>query len=125
MIIVDTSIWIEFLKQNPTVTEEMVRLLENREVTTIEPIFSELIYGVRNESEKNKVVGFWKILPKVVFGNGVLIDAASFANKSGFQNKGIGLIDAVIIKASIDNNYKVWTLDNKLKSALNSQYIYK
>ena len=125
MIIVDTSIWIEFLKQNPTITDEMIVLLENKEVATIEPIFSELIYGVRNEKEKSKVTGFWKILPKVVFGSGTLIDAASFANKSGFQNKGIGLIDAVIIKTSMDNNYKVWTLDNKLKSALSTQYLYK
>ena len=125
MIIIDTSIWIEFLKQNPDYIAEMESLLEDRKVIAIEPIFSELLYGSRSEKEKKSILAYWKILPKVKFSEGSFIDAADFANKNNFHNKGIGLIDAIIFKAAVENNYQVWTLDSKINNFLDNQFLYK
>jgi predicted nucleic acid-binding protein len=106
MILIDTSIWIEFFKQNPNYVNEIVLLLESRMVVTIEPIFSELIYGCKNAKEKNKIEMYWKTLPKITFQEGSIMAAAIFANENNFHNYGIGLIDANLIKATIDNNLK-------------------
>ncbi len=125
MIIIDTSIWIEFLKQNPDYIVEMESLLEDRKVIAIEPIFSELLYGSRSEKEKKSILAYWKILPKVKFSEGSFIDAADFANRNNFHNKGIGLIDAIIYKASFEYNYQVWTLDSKINNNLSDQLLYK
>ncbi|RPH33677.1 MAG: PIN domain-containing protein [Bacteroidales bacterium] len=125
MIIIDTSIWIEFLKQNPDYIAEMESLLENRKVIAIEPIFSELLYGSRSEKEKKSILAYWKILPKVKFSEGSFTDAADFANRYNFHNKGIGLIESIIYKASVENNYQVWTLDSKINNNLGNQLLYK
>jgi predicted nucleic acid-binding protein len=125
MIIVDTSIWIEFFKQNPDYVGEMESLLESRKVIALEPIFAELLYGSRSERERNRIIAYWKVVPRIKFSEGSFIDSADFANKNNFHNKGVGLIDSSILKASIENGFKVWTLDKKIKSNLQKQLQYK
>lgn len=125
MILVDTSIWIEFFKQNPDYVGEMESLLESRKAITIEPVFAELLYGSRSERERNRIIAYWKVVPRIKFSEGSLIDSADFANKNSFHNKGVGLIDSIILKASVENNYKVWTLDKKINSNLKKQLQYK
>jgi predicted nucleic acid-binding protein len=43
MILVDTSVWIEFLKARQPWLGEMTRLLEEQEVLAAEPVFGELL----------------------------------------------------------------------------------
>ncbi|EKR91791.1 hypothetical protein LEP1GSC163_2820 [Leptospira santarosai str. CBC379] len=40
------------------------------------------------------------------------------------KDKGVGLIDAVIINEATKNNVKLWTLDKKILKVLNSKDIY-
>ena len=125
MILVDTSIWIEFLKQNPDFIHDMESLLESKQVITIEPIFSELIYGSRNENEKRMILAYWKVLPRIKFNEGSFLEAANFANAYNYQKVGIGLIDAILTKATIENKHLIWTLDKKILSNLDIQFQYK
>jgi predicted nucleic acid-binding protein len=125
MILVDTSIWIEYLKQNHDFIIEMESLLENKQVITIEPVFSELIYGSRNEKEKSIIESYWKVLPRIKFNEGSFFEAAVFANKNNYQNIGIGLTDAILTKATIENKLLIWTLDKKILSSLNERFLYK
>ncbi len=41
----DTSVWVEFFRQNSAYVDEIKELLEKQKVITIEPVFSELLYG--------------------------------------------------------------------------------
>jgi predicted nucleic acid-binding protein len=125
MILVDTSIWIEFLKQNTAFVNEMETLLESKQVITIEPVFSELIYGSRSEKEKNKIMSYWKALPHVKFSEGSFLEAASFANKNNYYTIGIGLIDAILTKAATENKLLIWTLDRKILASLDKQFLYQ
>jgi predicted nucleic acid-binding protein len=124
MIIADTSIWIEFLKQNPNFCIKMELLLESKQIITIEPIFSELIYGARSEKEKRKILLYWSILPRIKFGEGSFIEAAEFANSNNYHNLGIGLIDSILAKATITKNYSIWTLDKRILNNFNKQFLY-
>ena len=81
MVLIDTNIWIEFLKNNPGFFGEVSALLQNRMVVTIEPIFSELLYGVRTKKDEEKIQEYWKVLPKVEFNQESLIESSIFANK--------------------------------------------
>jgi predicted nucleic acid-binding protein len=125
MIIVDTSIWVEFLKQNSDFISEMESLLENKKVIAIEPVFSELLYGSRNDKERNTILAYWKALPRIRFIEGSFIESADFANKNNYHNIGIGLMDAILTKATIENRYQIWTLDKKILNCLHKQFIYK
>jgi predicted nucleic acid-binding protein len=124
MVLVDSTIWIEFFKSNPVFLNKMESLLESKEVITIEPVFAELLYGSRSAKERNTIILYWKVLPKITFSEGSIIESAEFANKSNFHNSGIGLIDSVLINTTIKNKCLLWTLDKKILNNLDKQFLY-
>jgi predicted nucleic acid-binding protein len=125
MILVDTTIWIEFFKSNPVFFSDMESLLENKNVITIEPVFAELLYGSRTDNERNIILSYWKVLPRIKFMEGSFIESADFANKRNYQKVGIGLIDSILTKAVTDNKYIIWTLDKKILNNLDEKLLYK
>ena len=125
MIIIDTSVWVEFFKAKPGFIDEIESLIESKQVITIEPIFSELLYGSRSDKERKIILSYWKVLPRIKFGEGTLIETADFANKNNYHNLGIGLMDAILTKATIDNKHLIWTLDKKILNNLNKKFLYK
>jgi predicted nucleic acid-binding protein len=125
MILIDTSVWIEFFKQDNRFVEELTPLLMNKMVVTLEPVFSELLYGVRNSRDKKKILSYWEILPKIEFGANAMLKAAEFANDNNYHNIGIGLMDAVIIKSAIEGNHSIWTLDNRINKNIENKFLYQ
>jgi predicted nucleic acid-binding protein len=125
MILVDTTIWIEFFKSNPVFVSDMESLLETKNVITIEPVFAELLYGSRTDNERNIILSYWKVLPRIKFIEGSFIESADFANKRNYQKVGIGLIDSILSKAVTDNKYIIWTLDKKILNNLDEELLYK
>jgi predicted nucleic acid-binding protein len=125
MIFIDTSVWIEFFKQNPDYVPEVTTLLESKKVVVIELIYAELLYGASNQKEKDVLVAYWKTLPKIKLAGDFLIESAEIANAGNYHNLGVGLIDAVIARVTIQNQFKLWTLDKKLINYLEKKYLYK
>ncbi len=125
MILMDTSVWVEFFRQNSAYVDEIRALLERQKVITIEPVFSELLYGVRNKKEKELIQSYWMVLPKIEFGTTSMLQAAEFANKQNYQQLGIGLMDAMIIKSVLDGNHVLWTLDKRITSRINKKFLYQ
>lgn len=125
MILIDTSVWIEFFRQNGGYTEIIKSLLEDREIITVEPVFAELLFGVRHKKDKDMILSYWQILPKTEFGTTSMLKAATFANDNNFYQSGIGLMDAIIIKSVIDGNHTLWTMDKKINNNIDNKYIYQ
>ncbi len=69
MILIDTSVWIEFFKQKEPFNKDIRSLLEAHVVAAIEPVFAELLYGVRNRREREIVQSYWQVLPKIGYGS--------------------------------------------------------
>lgn len=114
MIIVDTSVWIEYLRgKNPEVTQALKVCLQKRKVVAISAVFGELLQGVKNKRERELVTGFWKNLPHVDETD-LFIEAGQVANEYKLNSKGVGLIDGYILSAALRHNLPVWTLDKKL-----------
>ena len=112
MIILDTSIWIEYFRNNPAYTLIIDDLLRIRQIYGFELIFGELLQGVKPH-EKIKIIQIWDLLPKVqvpMFG----YIAGLYSHNNQLLNKGVGLIDATIICAAIESKSKIWTLDKKI-----------
>jgi hypothetical protein len=124
MILIDTSVWIEFFRQNDGYTERIKSLLEAREIITIEPVFAELLFGVRHKKDKDMILSYWQILPRIEFGTTSMLKAAEFVNDNNFYHTGIGLMDAIIMKSVIDGNHTIWTLDKKINNNIDKKYIY-
>jgi predicted nucleic acid-binding protein len=112
MLILDTSVWIEHLRNNPNFFPKISRLLESGEILGVECVFGELLQGVKNTSEKEIILNFWKHLPKEHYTD-IIIEAGEYSAGHKLPDHGVGLIDAIILMHGIKSNAKIWTLDNK------------
>ena len=124
MILIDTSIWIEFLKGNAKYFNDMAEYLAAGDVYSIEVIFSELLQGARNDSEVNIILDYWDNINHRSEEH-LWIEAGKISYKNNLFNKGVGIVDAMIIAFAKKYNLKVWTLDKKLLSILDKKYIFK
>lgn len=123
MIILDTSIWIEFLKGNPLYYSHAKELLENQNVLIIDCIFAELLQGAKDKRERDIILLYWNNLPKVDVYD-LYIKAGVYSSEHKLISKGIGLIDSVIVVSCQHYKAKIWTLDKKLQSIFKREELY-
>ena len=124
MIIIDTSVWVEFLKGKQPFFKKISTLLEENQVYALECIFAELMQGALNSRERNVINDYWQNIPKPEIKN-VFIKAGIESGKSNWLSKGVGLIDSVIILSARETLSKIWTLDRKLQNILKREEIFE
>jgi len=124
MIILDTSIWIEYLKNNQRIFPLVSKLLESGEILAVECIFGELLQGAKSDYERDIIMNFWIHLPKEYYEN-IIIEAGIYSAKNKLIDKGVGLIDAIILMHGIKSNSKIWTLDTKFIRILPGEQKYE
>jgi predicted nucleic acid-binding protein len=117
MIIVDTSVWIEYLKGNEQYRNVLPKYLKEKHVVAISAVFGELLQGVKNKREHQIIMGFWESLPKVNEEN-LFIEAGKLSHEYKLYNAGVGLIDTYLLAAALNNDFAVWSLDKKLNKAI-------
>ena len=123
MIILDTSVWIEHLKNNQIYFPKISKLLDNREILAVECVFGELLQGVKKRSEKEIIISFWNHLPKKNYEN-IIIHAGEYFAQNKLLEHGVGLVDALILMHGIKSNSKIWTLDTKFLRILPEELKY-
>lgn len=121
-IIIDTSVWIEYFKGNEKYFDFIQKLLEKNQIITIELIFAELLQGARNKKETEMLKSYFALVPKAEIEN-LCILAGEFSQREKLISKGIGLIDACIITATIFSDSRLWTLDKKIQKFMDSRYL--
>ena len=124
MVIIDTSVWVEFLKCRHPFFKQISTLLEENQVYALECIFAELMQGALNNRERDIIYEYWINLPKPEAVN-IFLKAGIESGKNKWMSKGIGLIDRVIILAARESFSKIWTLDKKLKNMLKKEEIFE
>jgi predicted nucleic acid-binding protein len=123
MIILDTSVWIEYLKNNQSFFPKIRKLLESREILAIECVFGELLQGVKTEAEREIIIDFWTYLPKEYYVD-IIIQAGEYSAKYKLIDHGVGLLDSIILMHGIISNSKIWTLDNKFLKVIPEELRY-
>ena len=113
-IVFDTSIWIEYLRGNPEFFDTCQTLLEKGEVFGIELIFAELLQGARGKREIDLILAYFSMVTSLDEPF-LIIESGLLSHKSDFIHHGVGLIDAIIVKAVKKNDLLLWTLDKKLR----------
>ncbi|WP_040508722.1 PIN domain-containing protein [Leptospira wolffii] len=123
MILVDTSVWIEFFRGNEPYFGELKNLIESSEVIVHEVVFGELLQGCKNKTEVSFILEYWENLNTLTSdGSFLLAGKLSFENKH--IDKGIGLIDSVLINEVRSKKLQLWTLDKKILKVLDKKEIY-
>ena len=117
MILVDTSVWIAFLKKTDQDIIDIIKsYIRRQEIYAVSAVFGELLQGVKNRRERDIVNTLWENLPKVD-ESGLFIRAGDISNKYKLHSKGVGLIDCYLLAACAQNDLAIWTLDKKLLAA--------
>lgn len=123
MIILDTSVWIEFFRGKDPSFQVVRELLTQAEVIGIPWIFGELLQGCRSQNEIGTIIQCWKQLKKP--GLHILEDswikAGEMSSNKKLHSKGVGIIDCAIASSAQLLDVKVWTFDKKLAELLNSK----
>lgn len=122
MIVLDTSVWIEYFKRNPDYKSIIDNLLRKKKIFALDFIFGELLQGSK-EHEVNKISGIWEILPKINIDN-IGYFAGRYSIENNLKDKGVGLIDCTIIYATIQSKSLLWTLDKKIICSIDKKYLF-
>lgn len=117
MILADTSVWIEFLKQTHGANNQKFSdSLDVGNIVAISVVFGELLLGVRDEREEKVILEYWRFLPKIDEKD-LFIAAGKLSSQYKLFNKGVGLVDCCILAAAKVNKLEIWSLDKKLLQA--------
>ena len=122
-IIFDTSIWVEYFKGNEPYYGVCQKFLEKGQVKGVDIIFAELLQGALNKREVSIIKEYYALVNSVDDPL-LIIQAGDYSRNNKLFSKGIGLVDAIIIQATLTANAKLWTRDKKILKFLDSNYLY-
>jgi predicted nucleic acid-binding protein len=124
MILIDTSVWIEFLKARSPYYDGVLELLEENRVLALSCIFGELLQGAKNKRERGIIQDLWTYLPKTDERH-LFVRAGLESGIKKWTDKGVGLIDSAIISSARQAKAEIWTLDKKMQSILKPTELYR
>ena len=123
-LIVDTSVWFEYFKRNDPYYQEVQRHLDTLSVKILDPIIGQILQGALNQKELNFIKTYIGYVPKIEMRD-LFERAGEYSCSNKLILKGIGLIDACLIYATIETNSILWTLDKKIINFLDKKYLYE
>ncbi len=122
-IIVDSSVWFEYFKRNDPYYQEVQNYLDVLSIKIIDPIVGEILQGALNQNEINFIREHIRYVPKIEIRD-LFEKAGEYSYENKLISKGIGLIDACLIYATIKTNSLLWTLDKKVIKFLDKKYLF-
>jgi predicted nucleic acid-binding protein len=117
LIVVDTSVWIEYFRQRGNIPAVVEERLITRELCAPSFVFGELLQGARDKRERDILLRVWESLPRLR-EDGVWIQAGEFAGRTRTFAKGVGLIDVAVLHIARLHQATLWTLDEKLRKLI-------
>lgn len=110
MVLVDTSVWIQFLYNKASVSEELDRLLSCEEVVAHDLVYGELMIG--DTGGRSKLLHFIENLPKAE--TLPHDEVVQFVRKHSLQARGAGWIDIHLLASAFSAKLPFWTADPRL-----------
>lgn len=124
MILVDTSVWIQYFRANPAVHPIILAKYRSGEIITTGCVLAELLQGVRNSGEARLIDAHWEALPRLPEDK-IWAKAGRLSFEGGWIRKGVGVVDAFLVAFAREYRCSLWTLDKKLKSVLKDGEVYE
>lgn len=117
-ILVDTCVWSQALRRklpDKKIIIALTDLINDGRVVTIGPIKQELLSGIANDRQFNKIKTILSSFDSLPLGDDVFVKAAEFSNIC--RSKGVqgSAIDYLICAASFLFSVSVFTIDNDFK----------
>lgn len=110
MTLVDTSVWIDHLRQG---NQQLAAMLDSGDVCCHRFVIGELACGkLRNRDE---LLGLFKALPEAPIAEHE--EVLDFIAKRNLSGRGLGWIDMHLLGSALLAKCRLWTLDTALGSA--------
>lgn len=112
MVIVDTSVWLQFLKVgDPQVRNEMNVLRAKGEVTVVGVVLAEILQGARNQQELEQLANWLTALPYLAETQETWAWVGSLSFQLRQRGAALPMMDLLIASLAIEHNCEVYTLD--------------
>lgn len=112
MVLVDTAVWIAFLRGQPTIVAAITELLEAERVLGHPFVAGELLLG---QSGADTVLAECAQL-----GQGPIVahgEVVAFVAAHGLARQGLRWVDVHLLAAAVLTRARVWTLDRAVAAA--------
>jgi tRNA(fMet)-specific endonuclease VapC len=112
VVLVDTSIWIEFLDRfNPRIRRDLVDLLRRREVLTAGLILAELREGSKSRSQVREILEAMEPLRYVEVNRRDWLRAGEIASECAGRGHRLKIGDCLLAAIALRENCPIFTLD--------------
>jgi len=121
MVLVDTSVWVNHLRNND---RQLEKLLFNGSVVCHPYIIGELACG--NIKNRQEIISLLQALPQISLVE--FEEFLYFIEQNKINDKGIGFVDIHLLASAKLDQIPLWTADKRLQSAsaeLNLKYKIK
>lgn len=116
MVLVDTSVWIRFLKGLDPYATGLDELLARDEVVGHEMVYGELLIGA--PGGRTKLLGSYERMHQAA--TVAHSEVVQFARDRRLPGKGIGWIDVHLLASAIVGGHELWTADVRLAETAGS-----
>ena len=110
MVLVDTSVWVDHLRQN---VPQLGDLLEAGEVTTHPFVIGELACG--NLANRGEILALLSALPLVQIVTHS--EAMHVVDTNSLHGRGMGWVDVHLLASARLSRVSIWTRDRRLQAA--------
>jgi hypothetical protein len=110
MVLVDTSVWIRFLRNQAPYVEEVARLLDAGEVAGHDLIYGELLTG--DSGGRTRLLADYarmRHVPTIHHG-----EVVEFVRARRLHGCGVGWIEVHLLASAIVAGVDLWTADHRL-----------
>jgi tRNA(fMet)-specific endonuclease VapC len=108
---IDTSVWIEYFKQNKRVTDFIDSCLDSDSIYITGPVLTEILQGIKSKKEKDDILECIDAIPFIEITKGSWIDAGRISNELRCKGLTIPLADVLIASAALRNDCMVISYD--------------
>ena len=110
MTLVDTSVWVDFLRRG-SATSTLARALTDGEVKTHPFVIGELALGFLGRARRGILADLRTLPTLAVLGES---EVRELVEARGLSSSGIGWVDAHLLASALTAGCTLWTLDRRL-----------
>jgi len=115
LILVDTSIWIDFFRKKVNIFERLSQLVEEKRVVTVKLVIAELIQGVKQEKEIEAIKSLGDVIPILTESSDVWEKVGKLSYELRKKSKTVGLADCYIAVMAVIHNARLFSLDQHFR----------
>jgi hypothetical protein len=118
-VIVDTSVFIDFLKGSEGRAKEVLNLLQTNRVVLTGIILAELMQGIRNPKEEEHLEELLMGVNLLEIDNSLWVKAGRLSSSLRRKGTNLPLTDTAIAILALENDLILFTFDNHFKQIPN------